>query len=219
VVPPQPRPFDAIILAGGRGTRMGGADKPGLVVGGQTLLGSVLSAVAAAGVGRVVVVGPPRPGPPEPEQPGRPANGQRGPLVSYVREQPAGAGPGAALRRGVEQVAAPAAALLAADLPFLRAGHLAWLLAALDGQPERAGVVLADDSGQPQWLASCWRTATLRAAARGYPGRSLHGLLGPLRPVLLRYHRAGAEPPPWLDCDTPEDLSRARAWSEQEASQ
>jgi choline kinase len=49
VVRPYPRPFDAIILAGGRGTRMGGADKPGLVVGGQTLLSSVLAAAAAAG--------------------------------------------------------------------------------------------------------------------------------------------------------------------------
>jgi molybdenum cofactor guanylyltransferase len=219
VVPPRPRPFDAIILAGGRGTRMGGADKPGLMVGGQTLLGSVLSAAVTAGAGRVVVVGPPPPGALPSEPPGRPPSGQPGPLVSYVREEPAGAGPGPALRRGLDQVAAPAAVLLAADLPFLRAGHLAWLLAALDRQPEHAGVVLADDSGQPQWLASCWRTAPLRAAARSYPGRSLHALLGPLRPVLLRYHRAGAEPPPWLDCDTPGDLSRARAWSEQEASQ
>lgn len=218
-MPPHPRPFDAIILAGGRGTRMGGANKPGLVVGGQTLLGSVLSAAVAAGAGRIVVVGPPLPGLPPPGRPGRPAHGRCGPQVSYVREEPAGAGPGPALRCGLAQIEAPAAVLLAADLPFLRAGHLAWLLAALDEQPEQAGVVLADDSGQPQWLASCWRAAPLRAAARGYPGRSLHGLLGPLHPVPLRYHRAGTEPPPWLDCDTPADLSQARAWSEQEASQ
>jgi len=207
------RAFDAIILAGGRATRMGGADKPGLVVGGQTLLGWVLS--AAAGAGRVVLVGPPRPGHPEQDQLGRPP----GPLVSCVQEEPAGAGPAPALRRGLDQVTAPVAVLLAADLPFLRAAHLDWLLAALAGQPGRAGVVLADDGGQPQWLTSCWRMAVLRGAARGYPGRSLHGLLGPLHPVLLRYHRTGTEPPPWLDCDTPDDLRQARAWPDQEAGQ
>ena len=215
-MPRPPRPFDAIILAGGRGARMGGVDKPGLVVGDRTLLGSVLAAVGAAGASRAVVVGPRRPGWPPP---GRPrASGRPGPLISYAQEEPAGAGPGPALRCGLAEIAAPVALLLAADLPFLRDRHLAWLLAALDSEPERAGVVLADEGGRPQWLASCWRTAVLRAAAGGYPGRSLRGLLGPLGPRQLRYDRAGAGPPPWLDCDTPEDLTRARAWSEQEAS-
>ncbi|WP_204250989.1 NTP transferase domain-containing protein, partial [Saezia sanguinis] len=48
---------DVIVLAGGRASRMGGVDKPGLVVGGRSMLETAL---AAAGAGRTVVVGPPR---------------------------------------------------------------------------------------------------------------------------------------------------------------
>jgi hypothetical protein len=70
--------------------------------------------------------------------------------------------------------------------------------------------VLLDDGGRPQWLASCWRTAVLRDALDRYQGGSLHGLLRPLRPALLAYAPAPGEPPPWLDCDTPEDLALAR---------
>ena len=55
-------PFGIIILAGGRATRLGGADKPGLVVGGRTLLAAVVAAGTEAGARRVVVVGPDRPG-------------------------------------------------------------------------------------------------------------------------------------------------------------
>jgi len=51
--------FDAIVLTGGAASRLGGADKPALEVGGTTLLERVLAAVADAG--RIVVVGPARP--------------------------------------------------------------------------------------------------------------------------------------------------------------
>ena len=51
-------PFGIIILAGGRATRLGGADKPGLVVGGRTLLAAVVAAGTEAGARRVVVVWP-----------------------------------------------------------------------------------------------------------------------------------------------------------------
>jgi hypothetical protein len=106
---------------------------------------------------------------------------------------------------------------------------------------------MVDDTGRPQWLAGCWRTAVLRVALRAYAGASLHGLLGPLEPTLLSpalpglagaglagaglagaglagagparagpagggYDLAAGDPPPWLDCDTADDLARARAW-------
>ncbi len=56
---------------------------------------------------------------------------------------------------------------------------------------------------------------TLRAALAEYAGASLGGLLGPLAPVAVTLNpapagRAGPERPPWLDCDTPEDLAAAR---------
>lgn len=204
--PPGPD-FDAIVLAGGRGRRLAGpgaagADKPALLVGEQPLLASVVTAAAGAGARRVVIVGPPRQGllAGAPEPPGG--------LVT-VREEPAGAGPVPALRRGLAEVTAPAVAVLAADLPFLRAGQLGLLLAAMGTGP---GAVLADSGGRPQWLAGCWRTGRLRAAAQAYDGASLHGLLRPLEPALLRYDLRAGEPPPWLDCDTPEDVRRAREW-------
>lgn len=197
-MPAPAHAFDAVVLAGGRGTRLGGADKPGLVVGGQTLLSAVVSAVTSAGADRIVVVGPERPG-------------ARGP-VRYAQEDPPGCGPVAALACGLEQVSAPVVVLLAADLPFVRPAHVTRLVTALAAQ-EAPGVVLLDDSARPQWLVSGWLAAGLRAALDRYPGRSLGGLLGPLDPVLLPDEAAAGEPPGWLDCDTAGDLRRAREWA------
>jgi len=188
-------PFGIIVLAGGRGTRLGGRDKPGLVVAGRTLIGAVVAAGTVAGARQVIVVGPERAG----------LDG-----VSFVTEEPPGAGPVPALRRGLAEATAPWTAVLAADLPFLRPDDVSALRRAADGHH---GAVLADDTGRPQWLAGCWRTETLRRAAARYHGTSLGGLLGPLRPVLVRPASIPGEPPSWLDCDTPEDLERARGWA------
>jgi molybdenum cofactor guanylyltransferase len=212
---------DAVVLAGGRASRLGGADKPALVVGDRSLLASVTSAADAAGARQVVVVGPPRPG-----------LMLAGGRLRVVREEPPGSGPVPALRRGLAEVAAPWVLVLAADLPFIRAGHLSTLLAAAagarpaagavladdEGRPQwghrpAAGAVLADDEGRPQWLAGCWPTQALRAASLGYRGGSLRGLLGPLSPVVLGPAPGQPGPPPWLDCDTEDDVRRARAWS------
>jgi molybdenum cofactor guanylyltransferase len=202
--------FDTVILAGGSATRMGGADKPGLIVCGTPLLVSVAQAAAAAGTTRLIVVGPPRPGVVAASlatlAAGRPG------WLACVREEPAGRGPVAGLRRGLAEVSAPWLAVLAADLPFLTGAHLTALLTA--GSPEpAAGVVLTDAEGRPQWLAGCWRTSSLRSALAAFDGDSLHGLLAPLSPALARPGTPGGAMPPWLDCDTPDDLAAARrAW-------
>ncbi|MFE3453549.1 NTP transferase domain-containing protein [Nonomuraea sp. NPDC059194] len=173
---------DAIILAGGAASRMGGRDKPGLRLGGRTLLERVAAAVPDAG--RLVVVGPPR------DLPG----------ALFTRERPEGGGPVPALRAGLALVAAPWVALLAGDLPLMEPAHVRALLrAAGDGD----GAVLLDDDGREQWLAGVWRTAPLRAALAGYEGRSLRGLLTPLDPARLRLPGT-----PWLDCDTMDDLRK-----------
>jgi molybdenum cofactor guanylyltransferase len=224
--------FDAIILAGGRGSRLGGADKPGLMVGGTTLAEAVTAAAAGAGAGRVVLVGPARP-----ELAGLAGRLPAG--LSVVREDPPGSGPVPALRAGLAVTAAPWVALLAADLPFVRAADVRDLLAiasggqesgpgpaATDGGPVQAGAVqagavqagavqagavLADDAGAAQWLVSCWRAAALRVALRDYRGASLRGALAPLAPALVRLPGAPGAPPPWLDCDTPAALAQARS--------
>ncbi|CAL9390041.1 Molybdenum cofactor guanylyltransferase [Nocardiopsis dassonvillei] len=174
--------LDAVILAGGAGTRMGGVDKPGLAVGGRTLLERVAAAVRDHAPGaRIVVVGPER----------------ESPDALYVREDPPGSGPVPALRTGLPHVAADRFALLAADLPHLTGGHLALL-----GGPN---AVFVDGGGREQWLTGVWDTAAVRAALAGYRGRSLYGLLGPLGPRLVPAPDADAV----ADCDTPEDLERA----------
>ncbi|MEV6860105.1 NTP transferase domain-containing protein [Streptosporangium subroseum] len=204
--------YDACVLAGGRASRLGGQDKPALQVSGRPLIESVAAAVADAR--RLIVVGPDRPGLPH---------------AIFRREDPPGGGPVPALRAGLPEVDAPWVALLAADLPFLTAEHVSALLDAAGGDltgdmtegaaagegmtdgdaadgEARAGAVLIDDGGREQWLAGVWRTAVLVRALAGYEGRSLHGLLAPLSPVKL--HLTGE---PWFDCDTVDDLQRARS--------
>ena len=188
-----------IVLAGGRAARLGGADKPTMVVGGRTLLAAVLAAGPArvrgrsswsgriARADRIARAGQPTAGHRR-AGPGAPGT------LRVVREEPPGAGPVPALRRGLAELAvlhgdtgdAGLVAVLAADLPFLRAAHLRALLAAAAGQD---GAVLTDGDGRPQWLAGCWRAAVLRRAADRYSGASLHGLLSPLNPVSVRIGR------------------------------
>src|SRR4051812_49851755 len=110
-------PFDAVILAGGGGRRMGGADKAGLVVGGIPLLDRVLLAAAAAR--DTVVVGDPRPTV-------RP--------VRWVREEPPGGGPLAGLSAGLSALSdlnELPVLVLATDLPRLGPGDVQRLLGAL----------------------------------------------------------------------------------------
>ena len=186
-------PMDAVILAGGRGQRMGGLDKPALVVAGSSLLDRVLA--ACAGCATVVVVGPDRP--------------TSRPVVS-AQESPPGGGPVAAWPPGCPMSTAPMVALLAADLPFLTAAVLATLQSRLTTGD---GALLVDDTGRDQLLAGVWRTSALRAAveAAGPPqGLALGRLLAGLSVVRVTPAELGTYPTePWRDCDTPEDLRRA----------
>ncbi len=210
--------YDAVILAGGRAERLGGRDKPGLRVGGRTLLERVAGAVR--GARRVIVAGPERPGLPG---------------AIFTRESPPGAGPVPALRAALavraDPAPAPVTVLLAADLPFLTAAQVASLVGAVTGpagpaapsaagpgpgegrSTGRAGAVLVDDTGREQWLTGAWRTSALTAALAAYDGASLRGLLGPLRPALISVPVDAAGRAAWFDCDTPEDLRRAMEWT------
>jgi molybdopterin-guanine dinucleotide biosynthesis protein A len=187
----QPPPYAALVLAGGRAARLGGQAKPQLEVGGRTMLATVLAAVGDAE--RRIVVGPPQPVPAG---------------VVVVREQPPGGGPVAALRAGLPGVGSEVVALLAGDLPFLTTALIAELRAALTGD----GVLVVDDGGRDQYLLGVWRTEALRAAlpTDGGPA-SLRRVLAPLAVARLRPRVPTGSPPPWVDCDTPEDLARARA--------
>jgi molybdopterin-guanine dinucleotide biosynthesis protein A len=179
--------YDALVLAGGRSRRMGGGDKTRLPIDGTPLLDRVLAALPVdAGV---VVVGDER-------VTARP--------VTWVREDPPHAGPAAAVAAGLPLVGGDVVVLLAGDLPLLTAAFLDAVVAAC--QPD-AGAVPVDSEGLPQWLCSAWPTRQLRSVDWSRSASLRVGLEG------LPFARLGADTgaaAPWLDCDTPEDLQRAR---------
>jgi molybdopterin-guanine dinucleotide biosynthesis protein A len=180
--------FDAIVLAGGSATRLGGADKMLVVVDGVRLIDRALA--AAAGARSVIAVGPPRPD----------TSG-----VRWTQENPPGGGPVAALAAGMTAVETPAVVLLAADLPFVSSEHVARLLAALAaGRPED-GAMFTDPAGREQPLLSVWRVAALRRVLPADPhGQGLRRVLARLR---VRRLPGGED---LVDCDTPADVDIAR---------
>ncbi|NNJ02885.1 NTP transferase domain-containing protein [Streptomyces sp. PKU-MA01144] len=187
--------YDAIVLAGGGARRLGGADKPGVTVGGRTLLDRVLT--ASRGAHRTIVVGARRPT-------ARP--------VTWTRETPPGGGPLAALRAGLRRCGAPVVVVLSADLPFLDDVAVHRLLDALHSGGQE-GALLVDADGRDQPLVAAYRTeplhrelALIAAEHGGLSGLPLRLLTGE-----LDLCRVAAEPLTAYDCDTWEDIVTARA--------
>src|SRR3954470_18024149 len=180
-------PYDALVLAGGRSRRMGGGDKTRLPIDGVSLLDRVLVALPAdAGV---VVVGEER------------ATSR---AVIWTREDPPQAGPAAAVAAGLPLVEGDVVVLLAGDLPLLTTAFLDRLAASCH---PALGAVPVDSAGVPQWLCSAWPTQLLRSVDWS-KSPSLRQTLGGLPFVDRVVDTDGVVP--WLDCDTPEDLKRAR---------
>jgi len=134
--------FDAVVLAGGRGVRLGGVDKALIEIGDVTLLDRALAAVAAAD--RIVAVGPRR----------------RADLrVRWVREEPPGAGPVHALGAGLEHVAADLVVVLAVDHPLVTQATITSILDAAHGHD---GGVICDPAGHMQPLVGAYRRSILQ---------------------------------------------------------
>ena len=165
----EPLPyFDALILAGGRSSRLGGVPKQHLLFRGATLLERSLG--AASGARRTVVVGP---------DPGRLPDG-----VLSCREQPGFAGPAAAIAAGLEVLSRDGEGgeytlVLACDMPLV-ADAVARLSSALaaeraEGSRKPDVVMAASDDGTPegraQPLAGFYRTAGLKQAVHDLAAR------------------------------------------------
>lgn len=177
--------FDGLILTGGRARRLGGVDKSAELIGGRTMLERVCDAVAAAGASQVVVIGPEHEG-----------------------------GPVAAIAAGLARITAPTVVVLAADLPFVTAAAVGQLRAALVAVAGASVAFPVDGDGRDQPLCAAWRADALRKAlaAVGDPaGASMRSLISAC-PDIMRC-RIDGDPPPWFDCDTPEDLAQARRWA------
>jgi molybdopterin-guanine dinucleotide biosynthesis protein A len=184
----------AVVLAGGRGRRLGGVDKPAMVVDGRSLLDTALAACATSA--QTVVVGPTRP---------------TGPAVRWTQESPAGSGPLAALAAGVGRLSADVtvAVVLAADLPAVDAKIVGRLLATLHASSVDA-VAVSDRMERVQPLLAAYRLPALRHALEdiGDPaGLPVGRMLDHLTLATIPDEDGAA-----VDIDTPQDLAR---WTQQ----
>ncbi|MER8005228.1 NTP transferase domain-containing protein [Streptomyces sp. NPDC094149] len=186
--------YDAVVLAGGAARRLGGADKPGVHVGGRALLDRVLAACADART--TVVVADPRPTP-------RP--------VRWAREDPPGGGPLAALDAGLRHTTAEQVVVLSADLPFLGAPTVRRLLAALRAG-SADGALLTDADGRDQPLVAAYRRPALHRGLSTLTEEHT-GLTGlPLRRLTAGLDLTRVpDPVASFDCDTWDDIATARA--------
>lgn len=149
--------FDAVILSGGRSSRLGGVPKSGLMHDGATLLERALQ--AARGAAEIAVVGP---------DPGKLPDG-----VLSCREDPPFTGPAAAIAAGLAALerhrgadsrhrpAAPFTLVLACDMPRAGAAVRTLLEAAGDAPPDGGLMAVAAD-GRRQPLVGLYGTAALQ---------------------------------------------------------
>jgi molybdopterin-guanine dinucleotide biosynthesis protein A len=148
------------ILAGGRGTRMGGADKAWLrLPGGEALIERWLRVCAAVQLEAVMVGGHPPPG------------------VVLIQDEPAGLGPIGGLRALLEHARDRSVIAVACDMPYVTEA----LLHKLATQPSLAPALAprALDSGKWQPLFARYTQAVLPPLQT-----ALHAGVGSLQRVL-----------------------------------
>jgi molybdopterin-guanine dinucleotide biosynthesis protein A len=184
--------FDGIVLAGGRGSRLGGADKASIVVGGRRLLDVAVDALGHAK--QIVVVGTPRP---------------IAVQVRWSHEHPLGGGPVAAIAAALPILVSDAVVILAGDLPFVDRAAVERLVRERRGA---AAVIAIDANGRDQPLLGCYDVAALRAALPASPaGASMRSLTAAIEAAgRCRRISFDGRPSPTWDCDTPADLATAR---------
>lgn len=198
----------AVLLAGGRGQRLGCQDKARLLHHGRPLISTWREALEERGV-LAAVVGP--------EHLGE----HLGPGISLTQEKPAYGGPAAAVRAGVLALGEqrPWTLLLAVDVVD-PAPLLDWLLRELVGVAGAHGgedlarsqaLIPEDRQGKLQYLSAAVATATLWQRAASFSAAEVEGR--PLR-VLVDDLSAVLHPrlPQGLgeDVDTPEDAAHHR---------
>lgn len=167
---PAATPFlHAVVLAGGRSSRLGGTPKAGLRRDGTTLLERTVDAAReAAGV---VVVGP--------------VDLVLPVGVLRAREDPPFGGPAAGIAAGLRalETLPPArwTLVLACDMPGVRRAVELLLDAARTG-PGAPGFVAATPDGHRQPLVALYRSTVLRGACAGrdLAGRSVRSVVGDL---------------------------------------
>lgn len=145
----EPGRLAAVVLAGGTGLRLGGADKASIEIEGISLLERAVTATVSAD--EVVVVGSLVPT-------SRP--------VTWTREDPADGGPTAGLLSGLDALleAPELVCVLAVDMPRVTSSTIARLVEAVRADVDVDGAMLVDDDGRRQTLAAVYRFSALTAA-------------------------------------------------------
>jgi molybdopterin-guanine dinucleotide biosynthesis protein A len=171
--------FDAVILAGGRSSRLGGVPKQSLVFRGQTLLER--SVAAAAGARQCVVVGDAGSLASSSATSRGPSGESSLPGLLTCREDPPFAGPAAAIAAGLDTLAgagggAPYTLVLACDMP-LASQAVSVLTNALTGVPagtgrSAGGVMAVSEDGRAQPLVGLYSTNELKKACGELAGRN-----------------------------------------------
>lgn len=197
----------AVVLAGGRGSRLG-APKAGLRLGGLTLLARVVDELKHR-FGEIVVVA----AAPELDQPWLAALSG----VEIVFDATPYPGPVAALSQGLGAAQAPVVFACACDLPFLRAELAAGLCAMLAPSEQAVAMRIG---GRPQPLCAAYRRPDALAALDAMMAAGETRLRELLDRLLT--HWAGEaelraldpELASFFNLNTAEDYARARTMSD-----
>ncbi len=191
----------AVILAGGKGERLGGAVKATVTVGGVPLIQRVLDRVAACSP--IVVAH----GPHDIAALALPAD------VIPVADLPSGyAGPLAGFAAAVAALPEEVELLVCAavDAPFLPVDYVERLVAGLGEAP----AAIASYEGQPYPTNSIWRLALVRdlpsQVVAGTAPRSLKSLAAAVGWLSVEWPRDPSGDP-FANVNTPADLARAEA--------
>ena len=187
-----------IVLAGGRGSRLGGVDKARLDIGSLTTLERVRAALDGLASETILVVND---------------EGLVGtPGLRLVRDPEPHAGVMPALLAALEVAVRPLCVLVACDMPFLNPALLRWLVAAAADQD----VVIPEVGGQLQPMHAVYRRQPCRdaiAAALARGDRRMISFLDGLRVRRVAEAEARLLDPElrsFFNINTAEDLAEAR---------
>ena len=195
--------ISAAILAGGRATRLGGADKASLVVGGARIVERQIAALTAVSGDIRIIAGDPAP------------YADLG--VPVVPDAIAGAGPLGGLYTALVDARHDRVLVLACDLPFVPAAVLERLAAESGTSQEIDAVVPRTSRGLEPLCAVYRKRCAGRARARIERGElRMTDLLGELRVRELGRDALGPydEETVFENVNTPHDYARAKDQAE-----
>jgi molybdenum cofactor guanylyltransferase len=188
----------AIVLAGGRGSRLGGVDKARLEIGGATTLDRARAAVGEIAAEQILIAN---------EQ-------EHGDLagIRVIRDPEPHGGVLPALLAALDAAGRPRCLVVACDMPFLNPRLLGWLVDRLDGHD----VVIPTIDGQLQPMHAAYRRDPCRAAIAAALARGDRRMISFHRDLRVRVvaeaelRRLDPDLRSFFNVNTPEELAEAR---------